>query len=92
MVRPHLVLAAALASVSGWAPLQCGSEYDPATAIEETPGEALYDLAGEFREAGNRQAWQRTLEHLIRRYPSSRFAETARQDLKDAGITPPPEP
>lgn len=92
MLRAPLVLAVALSSASTWAPLQCGSEYDPVTAMEETPGEALYDLAQEFEQAGNRGAWQRTLEHLIRRYPSSRFAQTARVDLEAAGITPPPEP
>ncbi len=92
MLRAGLLLAAALTSASGWAPLQCGSEYDPVTAREETPGEALYQLAEEFERSGNRQAWQRTLEHLMDRYPSSRFAETARHDLEAAGITPPPEP
>ncbi|HHH31370.1 MAG TPA: hypothetical protein ENK57_23900 [Polyangiaceae bacterium] len=89
-MRADLVLVAALAS--GWAPLQCGSEYDPTTAVEETPGEALYHLAEEFERSGNRQAWQRTLEHLIQRFPSSRFAATARHDLEAAGITAPPEP
>lgn len=68
------------------APFQCPSEPDPASAREERPGEALYGLAQEFREAGDEDAWRRTLEHLVRRYPSSRFAVTAREDLADAGI------
>jgi outer membrane protein assembly factor BamD (BamD/ComL family) len=73
-----LVLMGALSS----APLQCTSEPDPSLAIEETPGEALYQLAQEFKRAGDHAAWHKTLEHLLRRYPSSRFAEMARLDLE----------
>ena len=76
-----LLLLAALG-----APFQCTSEPDPSEAREERPGEALYGLAQEFREAGDEDGWRRTLEHLIRRFPSSRFAVTARHDLDDAGI------
>lgn len=59
--------------------------------IEETPGEALYGLAQDFQKAGDRGGWQRTLEYLIRRYPSSRFAVTAKQDLANAGLAVPGE-
>lgn len=88
-----MLIAAALGlgSAGAWAPLQCGSEYDPITALEERPGEALYELAGELKAKGETEAWRYTLEHLIRRYPSSRFAATARSDLEEAGIEPPPE-
>jgi len=63
------------------APLQCASEPDHALRREETPGEALYGLAQQFKAKGNERAWRQTLEYLVARYPNSRFAEMARQDL-----------
>ena len=60
-------------------------EPDPESAFEETPGEALYKLAEQFREQGDRDAWEKTLRHLIERYPSSRFAVTAEADLQREG-------
>jgi len=82
-VAATMVLSAALGS----APVQCGSSRgDADSALEETPGEALYQLAQRFWAEGDRDAWQITLQQLIERYPSSRFAMTARQDLADAGI------
>ncbi len=77
-----------LAALGSQAPVQCGREPDPAMAREERPGEALYGLAGEFEKAGDREAWEATLRYLIRRHPSSRFAEAAKEDLKAAGLTP----
>jgi outer membrane protein assembly factor BamD (BamD/ComL family) len=79
-----LALAAALVA----APYQCGSEADPALAMEETPAEALYQLAQELKGQGNEEGWRLTLERIVTRYPSSRFAATAKQDLADAGIHP----
>ncbi len=70
-----------LASVLSTAPFQCSGDADPATAVDETPGEALYGLAQDFRQAGNLGPWRRTLKFLIDRYPSSRFAVMAKQDL-----------
>ena len=72
-----LLLLAALSS----APFQCSSEVPPSDATEETPGQALYELAQRFRSQGNEKAWRETLNYLMERHPSSRFAETARQDL-----------
>jgi TolA-binding protein len=85
---PALLLVAALSG----APVQCGSEPDPSNAMEETPGEALYELAEKFRKNGDSDAWRDTLLHLIERYPGSRFAVAAKQDLADAGIETPAEP
>lgn len=65
------------------APYQCAREPDSAMRREETPGEALYGLAESFRESGDERAWRATLEYLVARYPSSRFAVTARADLDD---------
>jgi TolA-binding protein len=72
----------------GGAPVQCGSNSDPANAYEETPGEALYQLAEQFKQRGDADSWKLTLQHLVARYPSSRFAVAAKQDLMDAGIEP----
>lgn len=71
-----------LVALLGSAPMQCGSEPDPSRAMEETPAEALYRLAQQFAEQGDREAWASTLRFLIADYPSSRFAEMARVDLE----------
>ena len=86
--RPVLRLGSFLlfAALLAYAPMQCSGEPDPAKAIEETPGEALYKLAAEFQGQGDRPAWEATLRYLMRNYPSSRFALMAEQDLADAGI------
>ena len=77
----HLVLAAALAV----APFQCPSDPDPQNAREETPGEALYALAQKFRAAKDTKAEERTLRFIVERYPNSRFAAQAEDDLKKLG-------
>jgi hypothetical protein len=66
----------------GGAPLQCASDPDPELRRYETPGEALYGLAQQFKAKGDEEAWRATLEYLIARYPNSRFAVTARSDLE----------
>ena len=83
-MRPwSLVLTSSL--LFGYAPFQCG-QADPTKAIEETPGEALYKLAAEFRAKGDLKAWEQTLRYLEQNYPSSRFAAMAAADLGDAGL------
>ncbi len=79
-VVPMMLLSAALAS----APFQCSSDPNPGQALEETPAEALFKLAEDFREQGNEPAWRHTLEFLIKRYPSSHFATRAKHQLDDA--------
>lgn len=83
MPRVPLVLALALSI----APYQCGSKAtDPARQQEETPGDALWQLAEQFRANGDEKARRETLEFLLARYPSSRFAPAAREELgADAG-------
>lgn len=70
------------------APYQCAREPDSAKRREETPGEALYGLAVKFRENGDEAAWRATLEYLVVRYPSSRFATTAQAELDARGGAP----
>lgn len=68
------------------APLQCSRPPEEHPQYEDSPAEALFDLATRFGEQGDEPARRRTLEYLIERYPSSRFAEAARVALRE----PPP--
>jgi hypothetical protein len=77
----RLSIALVCAALLGHAPLQCASDPDDKLRRYETPGEALYDLATQFKARGDDKAWRTTLEYLIARYPNSRFAEMARTDL-----------
>jgi hypothetical protein len=67
------------------APLQCSSKPPPDLAIDESPGSAVYGAAEQLKAKGDMAGWRTTLEYLIARYPSSRFAAMAKQDLGDAG-------
>ncbi len=63
------------------APMQCGSSRDPDLRLEDTPGDALWDLASTFEKEGNTAARDRTLKYLVTRYPSNRHADAAKQRL-----------
>ena len=63
-----------------YAPYQCGKGADRA-AREETPGEALYALAQKMKTEGDDRGYRTTLRYIVDRYPSSRYAATARIDL-----------
>ena len=78
------VIALAVCAALGWAPMQCASEPNPAERRYETPGEALYGLADQFKAKGDQGAWRSTLEYLVARYPNSRFAKMAKDDLEAA--------
>jgi outer membrane protein assembly factor BamD (BamD/ComL family) len=81
MIGRPLAVALAL-----WvAPLQCAHEPDPALRHEDTPGDALWQLAQSFHEGHDEAAAKRTLEYLVERYPSSRWAEAARDELSRVG-------
>ncbi len=69
------------------APVQCARSPDPDLAIEDEPAEALFGLAEQFREQGNVDARKSTLRYIVKRYPSSRFAERAKRDLEELGVT-----
>ena len=71
----------ALAALLALAPVQCGSSPRDRPEFEDSPAEALWDLSERFDDAGDDEARTRTLEYLIERYPSSRFAERARVTL-----------
>jgi outer membrane protein assembly factor BamD (BamD/ComL family) len=80
----RLLALLAVFSLLGQAPLQCASDPEPELRRYETPGEALYDLATQFKAKGDEKAWRTTLEYLIARYPNSRHAEMARTDLAES--------
>ena len=80
----RLLAAIAFSALLGNAPLQCASDPEPELRRYETPGEALYDLATQFKAKGDEKAWRTTLEYLIARYPNSRHAEMARTDLAES--------
>jgi hypothetical protein len=75
-----LFLAGALA----YAPYQCGKSQERSLR-EETPGEALYDLALKMKAEGDDQGYRTTLRYIVARYPSSRQAVAARIDLSADG-------
>lgn len=81
--------ALAGASLLVVAPFQCPSEPDPTQVRQDSPGEALYLLAGEFAKADDKEARVRTLKYIVERYPRSRFATSARADLKELGVEMP---
>lgn len=70
-----------MVSVLATAPYQCGRGPAPDSAIDESPGVALYRLAGEFKAKGDDQAWRHTLQYLVNRYPGTREAKRASDEL-----------
>lgn len=89
MSAPQLLVAGLLCFGIAVAPFQCPSEPDPDVRREETPGEALYDLASQFKKDGDKDAYVSTLQYLIKKYPRSRHAVQAHQELEAMGISAP---
>ena len=79
-MRSLLLAFAAAGSLS--APLQCQSDPPAEHRRYERPPEALYELAGRFWEQGQLEPWRMTLQTIIDRYPNSREAVMAKDDLK----------
>jgi outer membrane protein assembly factor BamD (BamD/ComL family) len=79
-----------LASLSR-APFQCAHDPSPDQRTEDDPAEALYLLAEQFNVKGDQKARTDTLEYLAQRYPTSRYAVRAREDMGKA-IDPPSKP
>ena len=73
------------AALLAHAPLQCTHDPGPELHREETPPEALYDLATRFKAKGDLRAYHDTLSYLAERYPSSRFAMRAKDELAEHG-------
>lgn len=62
------------------APYQCGTEPNERPREDSAP-KALWVLAEKFETQGNSAARETTLQQIVETYPSSRFAERARQAL-----------
>lgn len=90
MLFARLASPLLLAAVLGLAPFQCAHDPGPDLRTEDDPAEALYGLAQRFHARGDEQARAATLAYLIERYPDSRFAARARDDLHlPEGAAPP---
>ena len=89
-LRP-LLLVTSLTSLATFAnaPIQCGHEIDPTLRKDESPGDALWDLAEKFHEAHDEAASEKTLAYLVDRYPASRWAPAARERLGASGASAP---
>jgi hypothetical protein len=83
--------AATILSTVSIAPMQCGHTPDVELREDETPGDALWQLAQRFEAAHDAAGERRTLEYLVERYPASRWVSAAREKLdKLGGVTPAP--
>lgn len=87
MIARFLGTGALVASLAS-APFQCGSSNN-AGRTEESAGDALYDLAMDFRAKGNEAAARDTLRYLVDHFPSNRHVPEARAELESA--TPGPK-
>jgi hypothetical protein len=85
----RVLLGPLAAAVFAIAPLQCPHENDAAHCWDDAPGDGLWDLAQKFREAHDEAGARRTLQFLLDRYPSSRYAPAAREQLAGRTTTVP---
>ena len=67
-------------SIALYAPYQCGTEPNE-RPVEDSAPKALWMLAERFQAEGQTEARTTTLRQLTEQYPSSRYAERARQAL-----------
>lgn len=79
-MRAAAVFAVVLATFAD-APLQCSRTPDPNLRREDTAGDALWDLAQDFKAKGNHEAARQTLQKLVDSYPSNRHVPAAREEL-----------
>jgi hypothetical protein len=77
--------AAAGVLIVATAPIQCGQTPESELRLDETPGDALWQLAQRFEAEHDEAAARKTMRFLVERYPSSRWARAAREALADAG-------
>lgn len=73
--------AGLIVGVLGNAPVQCSRSPDPENRREDTAGDALWDLAEDFRAKGNEEGRKATLRFLVEKYPSNRHVPAAREEL-----------
>jgi hypothetical protein len=73
--------ATLMVGMFGGAPMQCSRSPDPDMRREDTAGDALWDLAEDFKAKGNDDARKQTLRFLVEKYPSNRHVPAAREEL-----------
>jgi len=78
----RVAFASALVASLSLAPVQCTRTPDPSLRVEDSPGDALWDLAQDFRAKKDDAAARSTLKFLVDKYPSSRHAAAARAELE----------
>jgi hypothetical protein len=77
---------AAALSMLTIAPFQCGGrDPDPALRMEDTAGDALWDLAERFKAEHKDDAAREALTYLVEKYPSSRHVVAAKEELAQMG-------
>jgi outer membrane protein assembly factor BamD (BamD/ComL family) len=81
MILRALVAPLAASFAVAIAPLQCSHQTDASHCWDDAPGDGLWDLAQRFRDGHDEAAARRTLAFLVERYPSSRYAPAAREQL-----------
>lgn len=82
------VVALLFTLLVGSAPFQCRTNEPPQT--EDSPAEAMWNLADHFHAQNMEDARRETLRQIIDHYPSSREAEQARLVLDGRELTPQP--
>lgn len=89
-MKAGILAAGVIVASLGGAPLQCGGG-SKELPREESAGDALYNLAMDFRAKGNEEAAKDTLRYLVEHYPSNRHVPAARAELAGApGSAAPP--
>jgi hypothetical protein len=83
-----LLRVAAAAALLATAPMQCGHTPDAELREDETPGDALWQLSQRFKAAHDDAGEKQTLAYLVERYPSSRWAPAARDEIARLGGPP----
>ncbi len=63
------------------APMQCKHDPDPNNRLEDTAGDALWNLAEQEKREHDDAAAKKTLRYLVEHYPSNRHVPAARAEL-----------
>ena len=67
------------------APIQCKHDPDPNNRLEDTAGDALWNLAEQEKRENDDAASKKALRYLVEHYPSNRHAPAARAALGISG-------
>jgi TolA-binding protein len=79
----HVIASSVVVFTLSGAPMQCGGGHGD-DRHEDDAGDALWNLAQDFKAKGNHEAAKQTLRYLVEKYPSNRHAPAAREELGEA--------